>query len=111
MSKAIQRRDFLDLLNKSNNKRRRLLIDDATADEIKALIEGLYNIIHGKVQISRSDFRKLKRYKRSIRRIVDKRRSIKYKKKLFKQEGGMLSVALPLLLSALGPTISRLLKK
>ena len=111
MSKALKRRDFLDLLHKSKHRRRQILIDDATAEEIKALIEGLYNIIHGKIKINKSDFKKLKRYKRNIRQIVDKRRSIKYKKKIFKQQGGMLSVALPLLVSALAPTITRLLKK
>ena len=111
MSKVLARRDYLELLNKSNSKRRQLLIDDATVDELKALIEGLYNIIHGKIKISRKEFNNLKRYKNSIRRIVDKRRSLQYKKKVIKQQGGMLSVALPLLVSALAPTITSLLRK
>ena len=111
MSKVIQRRHFLELLNKSNTSRRKQLIDVATAEEIKALIEGLYNILHGKVKISNTEFKKLKRYKNHIRRIIDKRKSLKYKKTVFKQHGGMLSVALPLLVSALAPTIAKLIRR
>lgn len=111
MSKVIKRRDFLELLNRSKSQRRRKLIDVASADEIKALIEGLYNILHGKVKISNSEFKKLKRYKNQIREIVDRRKSLKYKKTVFKQRGGMLSVALPLLISALTPTIAKLIRR
>ena len=102
MSKVVKRRDFLQLLANSKNKRRQTLLEIATSDEIKAIIELLYNILHGSIKLSTKDLQKLRKYKKLIREITEKKKNVKQVKGLLKQKGGfLLPLAIPLVLAAL----------
>ena len=113
MSKVTQRRDFLNLLGTRVKKRRDSLIDIATADEIQAIIEALHNLLQGHVEIPEEEFEKLKKYRKHIREIADKKQKggIKKKKKILKQHGGLLPIALPLILSSVSGLVSSLFNK
>lgn len=102
MSKALQYRDYLSLLSKKNNrKRRNLLIDYAEKGEIIALQEIVQNLLFGNIPLNKKQKNKLKRHKLLLRKLVNKC-SFKKKKSLLKQQGGFLASLLPIALSLIG---------
>ena len=80
--KTIQRKDFLSLLAKSNNKKRRKLIADwAEKKDMDALGEVSLNTLRGNVKLSPSLLRKLKRHRKAIRMLASKKVKLCQKKK------------------------------
>ena len=103
MGSALKRRDYLTLLaNSKDVKRRKALLDVATKQEIDAISECLLNIVNGRVRISPSKIGKLKKIKRHLKDLTNKRCSFKKRKEILKQEGGFLTSILPVALSVLG---------
>ena len=101
MGSALKRRDYLTLLaNSKDVKRRKALLDVATKQEI--ISECLLNIVNGRVRISPSKIGKLKKIKRHLKDLTNKRCSFKKRKQILKQEGGFLTSILPVALSVLG---------
>lgn len=98
----LKRANFLSLMSSPNKKRRDVLIDTASKNEIHALIESLYNISNGNVKLSPSELKRAKRYKNHIRKILNKKTKAISKKKLLKQTGGWIAAVIPLILGALG---------
>ena len=102
MGSALKRRDYLTLLaNSKDVKRRKALLDVATKQEIDAISECLLNIVNG-VRISPSKIGKLKKIKRHLKDLTNKRCSFKKRKQILKQEGGFLTSILLVALSVLG---------
>lgn len=113
MSKALKHKDFLSLLGKSKNtKRRRQLITLAAPEEIAAIQECVTNVLKGNLKISKKNQRKLLKYKNTLRKLASKSGSKASKKKLLTgQQGGFLPMLLPLAVSALSSIVPALLGK
>ena len=99
----MKKRDYLTLLaNSKDGKRRKALLDVATKQEIDAISECLLNIVNGRVRISPTKIGKLKRIKKHLKDLTNKRCSFKRRKQILKQEGGFLTSLLPVALTVLG---------
>ena len=112
MSKALKHKDYLSLLAKSKQaKRRNLIIDLANADEIKAVAECILNVLLGNITLTNKQVKKLKRHKKYMRLVAQKSFPSQKKKAILKQKGGFLPTLIPLALSALGSVVPALLGK
>lgn len=111
MSKIIKEKEYLTLLAKTKNRKKRAaLIDLATANEINALSELIVNILNANVPLNPKTKTRLVRYKTDLRELCKKTLSTKTKKRLL-QKGGILNVILPLAISALSSLIPAIIKK
>ena len=103
MSAAIKHKDFITLLSKSKQKKRRnLLIELASSQELKAIIEFIVNILRGNVSLNDRKKKKLTRFKIIMREVALKSNPIKKKKRILQQKGGFLGALIPIALSAIG---------
>jgi len=87
-----------NLQNAGRIKRNRMLAM-ADKDVVKAIVECVYNVLFGEVDLTSEEFSQLKKEKQFLRELVKKRSSFKKKKELLIQKGG----ALPLIL---GPALA-----
>ena len=106
MSKRLQKHQpFIQMLARSSVKRRKALIKQATKDELASLFEICLNILRGNLPLNSYMHKKLKRERKTLRTLADKKISLAHKKKVVNQKGGFLgtvaSIALPLLASIL----------
>lgn len=100
-SKALKHKDYLTLLSKAKkSKRRKLLIDLADFDEIRAISECIANVLTGNVRMKAGDKKKLTKHKKILRYLASKGTNTKKKKRLLHQKGGFLTSLLPIALSA-----------
>ena len=86
-------------------KKRRHLIRNLSSKVVKKLSETVHNLLKGRVPLSPSQYKKLKKHQKSLKRFKNKSLSIKKKKHLL-QRGGFLT---PLLAAAI-PILSSILK-
>lgn len=108
--KAIRHRDFLTLLGKSKQgKRRKMLLEAATSDEIRAIAECALNLLKNRIKLNSNQKRRLKRHKETLRYIAHKGTNIKKKRRAMQQKGGFLASLLPLAISAVSSLVPALL--
>lgn len=108
---VLKRSDFLNLVAKSKNKKRRdKLIDLADRSEIDAISECIVNALAGNIPVKKNHISKMKRHKKKLRLISRKKYPVRERKELIKQTGGILTGILPLALSTLGSLVSSLMK-
>jgi hypothetical protein len=109
---ALKHRDFLTLLgNTKNKKRRNALIEVGTSGEIDGVSECILNILMGRVPLKPNQIRKLRKIKRYLRQLADKKCSLKKRKHILKQKGGFLGALIPIAVSALGSLFGGLIGK
>lgn len=96
---------LLELLVRVNKTSRDKILKYSDSKLIKVLIDCIYNVLQGNVSMKKHRFQKLKKYKASLRKIVNSRGKVKSKKKLIVQTGGGF---LPILLA---PIVSYLFDK
>ena len=99
--------DYLHVLSKCNDVQRRGILKGADQKLVKAICECALNVVKGNIPLTPYHKRKLTPHKQTLRTLADKKRSLQSKKKIIVQKGGFL----PLLLSAIVPTIASLLLK
>jgi hypothetical protein len=86
------------------------IIKRAKAPLINKICECILNILNGKVKISKEDYDKLIPYKKTFRKLLEKKIKLTQKKKLIIQKGGFLQIILPLITAAVD-LFSNLFKK
>ncbi len=102
--------DLLKVLLKSSPKLRRAIIGAADKDLIDCLCECSMNILRGNVVLTANQRDKLRRHKKALRKMANKRLAAKPKREIL-QRGGFLGMLLaPLAASVLGPVVSSLFK-
>jgi len=69
------------------------------------LIEILYNVVMGKVKINQGQLKKLRRHKKSLRKLTGAKSKSGRRKVIYKQSGGFLGVLLPIVSSIVGGII------
>ena len=98
--------DYLSLLGKTKNKRKRIqLLDLANSEQIKAIQECAQNVLEGYIPLRKKDIQCLSKHKTILRRFREMKLSPDQRKELLKQNGGFLNILLPIatgVLSALG---------
>jgi len=82
---------------------RKAIISNCDKDLVNGVSECALNKLHGNVKLSNCTRRKLRKYRRQLRMVVDRRVSLARKKKLIIQRGGflvqLLTAVLPTLVS------------
>ena len=105
-SKALARKDYLELLARSKNaKRRKLLAQWADKKDLMAVSECIGNTLNGNVKLSSQLMKKLQRHKKSLRLLAKKNASQSEKKRIISQRGGFLPFLLPTILGALSKVV------
>lgn len=108
-SKALQRKDFLQLLAASKNaKRRKLLAQWADKNDLLAVSECIGNVLQGNVKLTPQQLNKLRRHKKSLRILARKSAKLADKRRAITQHGGILPMLIPAALSILGPLVGQL---
>lgn len=95
---------LLKVLAKATPKRRKDILRGCSPDLLQTLCEIALNLLKGNIPLSLQQYQKLKRYKKNIRLIADKKASVKSKRRVL-QTGGFL---FPLLTAAI-PIIGELI--
>lgn len=112
MSKKVMKNlDILKVISKCKDKQRKVLIEHADADLIHALAECCLNIINSNVPLTRTQKKKLKRYRKRLHDISSSKVKINKKKKILKQKGGFLPLVIGPILSLLGGLAGRAIGK
>ena len=94
MDKLQKNLDTLKILSCCNKKTKTDILQKSDSDLIHCLEECVLNTLNGNIKLSDKEIKKLKKFKYSLRKILDKKKSSD-KKKIFIQEGGFLQYILP----------------
>lgn len=94
---------MLELIYKSTPRVRRVIVNNASTDFIDSLCEIALNVLRGNIPLTDKQFALLKKKKKIIRLVADKKVKRTKKKKTLNQSGGFL---LPLLGAAIPFIIS-----
>jgi len=100
---------FLRLISRSSPKKRKQLLQQASKKELTTLFEICLNIIKGNIPLNSTQFKNLKRHKKLIRTLSNKKVSFKEKKKNLTQKGKGIGVAA--IASLVLPLLAKLIKK
>ena len=101
--------NFLYILARSHPSQKKALIRTASNEQLKSLCEICLNVLGGNIPIN---LQKLKKYKKLLRALADKKFSVQRKKRiLLNQSGGFLPVIAPAIISALGGILGRIISK
>ena len=92
-TRVIKNRKFLQALQLTENKQRKQLIDSASPEQINTISEIVLNLLQGNIIIKGTHKTKLNQHKRSLRALASKGVSVKKRKKILNQHGGMLGAA------------------
>ena len=106
MSKSYKHKHYLALLGQAKNRNRRnKIIDVADKEELTAICDCIHNVLKGNVKLKNNQIMQLRKYKKHLRSLTNKRMSVKKRKDTLKQHGGFL----PLLIPAAVSILSRLI--
>ena len=92
----------LQVLKNGRPKLRKAIVSNCNKDLLHSICECVLNVLNGNIRLSDCKKRKLKKFKDSLRSLVDKRLPLASKRRVILQRGGFL---LPLL-SAVLPTLA-----
>lgn len=100
--------EFLRALAKANPKLRRAILKCCHSELIIAICEVTLNVLRGVVPLSKQQAGKLKRHKKVLRALADRKVSLKKKKEQLNQTGGsFLPIILPPVLTVLASLLSK----
>ena len=89
-------------LTKGDPSVRKAILRGADKELLRCISECALNILNGNVPLKPAERKALKKHKNKLRRIVDKKTSLKKKQKIV-QSGGFLPLLLGPLLSVIAP--------
>ena len=101
---VISQKHLLEELAKPKSHYKNVILKKAQPKLILAICDSIFNILEGKVPLNQEQKEKLQKYKKILRKLVQKS-NIKYKKKILIQSGGFLSVVLTSILSLLSTLV------
>jgi len=102
---------FLRLLARSSSKRRKVLLHQATKEELTALFEICLNIIKGNIPLNTKQEKTLKHHRKLIRQLADKKNSFQSKKNIVFQKGGAIGAVVGTVANLVLPLLASLLKR
>ena len=112
MSTRLEMTDaFIKVLARSNANQRKLLLRGATNEQLKGLFELCLNIIRGNLPVNNKEFRRLKRYRKTLESLASRRVPIYKKREIVNQKGGFIGavakIAIPLLASIIASKLNK----
>lgn len=110
MSRFDENKHMLIALSKCKTKLRNSIISNADKETIFSICECILNVMNGNIKLSEDDYKKLKPYRHTFKRLLNKS-NLKTKKKILIQKGGFLQFLLPAAITAIGSIISAIIKK
>lgn len=110
-NRLIKNKDYLVMLSKSKPKMRKALITGSGREDIHSVLECILNVCNGNVHINSDDFKKLKPFNKTFKKLIDKKVKLPEKKKIIIQKGGFLQILIPAIVSGLATIISEVIKK
>jgi hypothetical protein len=107
MSRLVRKHSpfFKLLLTTTSKLQRKVLLDSITNDQLRALTEVTVNLLQGVLPVTPDHRQKLKKYRRLIRLIGDKKVSLKTKKKALCRQSGVIA----LMLKSIEPALNKVL--
>ena len=101
----------LTYLSKCSPKIRKFILQNGDKKLILAIRECLFNFLKGNLKLDENKFKKLKKYKNSIRLLVGNKNCLKKNKKILVQRGGFLQFLLPVAVDIIGNLVANSLFK
>lgn len=112
MSKRLEKHlDYLSVLRKCKPKQRQAILSNADNELIKTICDCIENLLAGKVQLSPSQKKQLKRHRNQLRILRSSKKGLKLKKKYIVQNGGFLPALLAPILGVVGGLVTDLILK
>ena len=109
---VLKRKEILNLVaTTKSRKRREGLVNLATGDEIRAIAEIVHNLLKGNVPLNADCLARLKRHKKQLRLLSQKRYPVREKRELIKQTGGIWASLIPVAVSTVASLLGGLKKK
>lgn len=106
MSQRLKRhKDVLNIMSKAKSGTNRDIINQASPDLINCFSEICMNTLKGRVNMSKKQLQKLRRYKKQVRDLASKSKPIKNKKKSLQKGGFIAALLAPLIGSILKPLL------
>ena len=111
MSARVKRQaSVLKALAKAHPHVCRVILKRADKDLLKCLSECAYNILRGNVKLKPAEKARLTKYKQKLRKVSDKKTSLKEKQKLVQTGGFLPALLAPLLTSVIAPLAGEAVK-
>ena len=105
-------KSLLRKISSSSTKERQSVLKKLSNSEIKLLCEVCLNLIHGHLKVKdQTTFNKLKRHRKFLSDLADKRKPIKRKRQLINQKGGFLATLAAAALPVVVDSLFRIFKK
>ena len=98
---------YFNALLKANESKRIVILQSFPSFVIDDLLEVLYNVVLGKVDVSRGKHKVLKKHQKPLLDLVNNKNKKVMRKIIYKQKGGFLGAILPIVLSTLGGLLAR----
>ena len=112
MNKRFEKnRKLLEIVGESKKKLRNSIILNSDNDFILTIIECMLNIMNGNVNLNDENFKILKPYNKTFKKLIKKKISLSNKRKIIVQKGGFLQFLIPAIISAVGSIASAIITK
>lgn len=79
---------MLEVLTKVNEKSRKKILKYIDLKLTEAIVECVFNVLKNNVEISQTEVKKLKKYKKTLRDLANPKKDLKKKRNLIVQSGG-----------------------
>ena len=112
MNKRFEKnRKLLEIVGECKKKLRNSIILNSDNDFILTIIECVLNIMNGNVNLNDENFKILKPYNKTFKKLIKKKISLNNKRKIIVQKGGFLQFLIPAIISAVGSIASAIITK
>ena len=105
MSNLRKHIQLLETLAKCKPAMARAIIEKCDKDIIRAISELAHNTLKGNVQLNKNQLTKLRRYRKQLHHLANKRASLQSKKKVLQRGGfipALLGTVIPIVASLIG---------
>ena len=111
MSSRVQRQaHILRALSKAHPHVCQAILKGANTDLLKCLSECAYNILRGNVKLTAVQKTRLTKYKQKLRKVADRKTSLKQKQKIVQTGGFLPALLAPLLTTVIAPLAGEAIK-
>ena len=105
-------KQLLEKIKYSSQIERKALLKALTNKEVKLLCEVCLNLVHGHLKVNNpTTFNKLKKHRKLLSDLADKRKPIKRKRQLINQKGGFIGALAAATLPIIVDQVYRLVKR
>jgi len=103
-----KQQDLLKVLATSKKGIRNAILSNADKKLVIAILDSVFNLLNGSLNLSKPDLAKLAKYKHVFRRLIEKA-PLAEKKKILLQHGGFLQFLVPAIVTGISSIVSSLI--